>query len=252
MGSSSVPLGAAGHRPRVTLRNACLEATLKRCSLTLTVLMAMVAALAAPNDARAEETDASDPASTEAPKPVPSLDMESHSLRFADREQVLFRVGFGGVYQDGFLGNPKAQASYGLTLRWERPVHEYVTTGLALSFYGVKPQFIARQPAFEFALHLKGRFPFEMGRKERKFESEVYLLAEGGLLIWVDTNALDLNLVGPGWVIGLAPGFLFFINKRIGLLAELGWVHTEAFFSRGRLSVLLHQGVARVGMVFPF
>lgn len=215
-------------------------------------LVVLGVALTAQGNALAEEQEEAAVEEAAPQSPTSALDAETPYLRFADRRQVLFRVGFGGVYQDAFLGNPKAQASYGVTLRWERPVHEYITTGLAASFFGTKPEFVSRQPAFEFGLHLKGRYPFEIGRKERKFESEVYLLAEGGFLLWLDTNALDFNLVGPGWSIGLAPGFLFFISPRIGFLAELGWVFSEALFARGRSSILLHQGVARLGLVFPF
>jgi len=227
---------------------------LKRWSVKVVVLMVIAAAFAAAaaDDARAEETDASDPASAEAPKPAPSLDTESQSLRFADRRYVLFRIAFGGVYQDGFLGNAKGQASYGGTLRWERPLHEYLTTGLDFSAYGAKPESIPRQPNFEAALFLKGRYPFEMGRKERKFESEVYLLAEAGILIRIDGNTLDTNLIGPGVAVTVTPGYLFFINHRVGLLAELGWTHSQVYFTRGRGSVLVHQGLARIGMVFPF
>ena len=206
-----------------------------------------------------ESTKAGDAASSEPSeqqKEAPRVDLDryraSGQLRYADRRQVLFRIGFGGRYKDSFLGDPKAQTSFGVVLRWERPVHEYVTTGLGLSFYGTKPESLSRQPAFEFSLFLKGRYPFEMGRKERKFESEVYLLVEGGMLIWIDSNALDLNLVGPGAAVGVAPGYLFFINDRVGLIAELGWMLTEAFFARGRGSVLLNQGVARIGAIFPF
>jgi hypothetical protein len=200
----------------------------------------------APTDA----ADIRDPESSGAPALGEDGDPIPH-LRFADRRQVLFRVGFGGTYQDAFFDNPKAQPSLGAILRWERPVHEYVTTGLGFSFYGTKPKFLSRQPAFDASLFVKGRYPFEMGKKERRFESEVYLLADIGLLIWLDTNALDLNLIGPGFSVSVTPGYLFFINQRVGLLAELGWSFSEAFFARGRSSILLHQGLARVGVVFP-
>lgn len=200
--------------------------------------------------------DAASNGSSGQEKDAPAVDLDRYSasgqLRYADRRQVLFIAGFGGTYKDAFFGNPKAQASLGATLRWERPVHEYLTTGLSFSFYGTKPEFLSRQPAFDASLFLKGRYPFEMGRKDRKFEAEVYLIAEIGVLIWIDTNALDFNLVGPGFSTAIAPGYLFFINRRVGLVAELGWTLSEAFFARGRSGVLLHQGLARVGAVFPF
>lgn len=160
-------------------------------------LVVLGVALTAQGNALAEEQEEAAVEEAAPQSPTSALDAETPYLRFADRRQVLFRVGFGGVYQDAFLGNPKAQASYGVTLRWERPVHEYITTGLAASFFGTKPEFVSRQPAFEFGLHLKGRYPFEIGRKERKFESEVYLLAEGGFLLWLDTNASTSTSSAP-------------------------------------------------------
>lgn len=218
-------------------------------------LAAMIALLASTGAARAEEP--AEPAETTAAEGQPASKGAEPgdaipSVRFADRRQVLFRIGFGGTYKDATFGDPKAKPSLGATLRWERPVHEYVTTGLDLTFYGAKPEFLSRQPAIEVSLMLKGRYPFTMGRKERKFESEVYLLVQVGALIWIDSNALDFNLIGPGFAVGAAPGYLFFINKRVGLLVEVGWSYAEALFARGRGSVSLHQGVMRLGAVFPF
>ena len=220
---------------------------------TEAALVVLVALMAPIGTARADEsTEAGEQPIAANAGNAASAASSGQSLRYGDRRQILFRVGFGGTYKDAFLDNPRAQASFGATLRWERPVHEYVTTGLSFSFYGTKPEFLSRQPAFDASLFLKGRYPFEMGKKERKFEAEVYLIAELGLLIWIDTNALDFNLVGPGFSTAVAPGYLFFINRRVGLLAELGWTFSEAYFSRGRSGVLLHQGIARVGAVFPF
>lgn len=178
--------------------------------------------------------------------------VDTNALRFRDRRQVLFRVSFGGEYQDAFLDNPDAQAGYGATLRWERPVHEYLTTGLGFSATGYKAELFSRQPFFEASIFLKGRYPFEMGKKERKFEAEAYLLGELGFVVWIDSNALDLNLIGPGFAAGVVAGYLFFINDRIGLVAELGWTYNEALYARGRGSVLVHQGLARTGLIFPF
>lgn len=202
-----------------------------------------------------EESEAAQSAEPEAEKtldPEGNRHVPATSLRFRDRRHILFRVGFGGVYEDAFLDNPKAQASYGVTLRWERPVHEYVTTGLSFSAYGSKPEFISRQPSFEASFFLKGRYPFQMGKKERKFEAEAYILAEGGFLVWIDTGALDFNIIGPGFAVGAVGGYMFFINDRVGLIAELGWMYNEAIYSRRRGTVLLHQGLARTGVVFPF
>ena len=132
-------------------------------------------------------------------------------------------------------------------------MHEYITVALGVSFYSAKSS-VERyyEPAFDVDLALKGRYPFQMGNKERRFEAEAYLLFHFGLTIWIDSNSPDFDLIGPGWNIGLAPGYQFFINDRVGLLAEVGWIRTEAFFSRGRFSILLNQAVIRFGAVFPF
>lgn len=213
-------------------------------------------ALAAPTESgRTESLDTASP-EPEAQGRAPSMetldgDPEVHSLRFIDRRQILMRLGLGGKFKDP-LGNAKAKATYGVTLRWDRPVHDYVTTGLGFSFYSSKPEDEFREPAFDISLTLKGRYPFEMGKRERKFESEVYLLTQIGLTIWIDSSSITLDIIGPGWNVGVSLGYQFFINDRVGLLAELGWLRTEAFFSRGRVSLLLNQAVVRVGPVFPF
>jgi len=72
------------------------------------------------------------------------------------------------------------------------------------------------------------------------------------LRFWIDSNAFDFNLIGPGWNVGLALGYQFFINDGVGLLAEVGWIRTEAFFSRGRFNVLVNRAAVRLGAVFPF
>lgn len=210
---------------------------------------------------QAEETTASEaPQESEAPKESDESspeaqdadDPQSPRLRFADRRVILGRLGFGGNFQNDVLGDSKAKATYGVILRWDRPVHEYVTTGLSFSFYAAQPDGEFREPAFDVDYVLKGRYPFEMGRKERTFESEVYLLFSIGLTIWIDSAALDLNLIGPGWNVGLLVGYQFLFNDRIGLVAEVGWMRTEAFFSRGRFSILLNQATVSIGPVFPF
>ena len=223
--------------------------------------VAMISSWSSVDVARAEETGANleqeateDAAQEPSEEPHPETldgDPYSRSLRYMDRRHVLFRLGLGGNFEDP-LGDLKAKPTFGATLRWDRPVHEYVTTGLGFSAYSSKPEGVFREPAFDIFFMLKGRYPFEMGRKERKFESEVYVLTQIGLTIWVDSTSLDLELIGPGWNVSVAPGYQFFINDRVGLLGEVGWIRTEAFFSRGRFNVLVNQAVVRIGAVFPF
>lgn len=198
-------------------------------------------------DAESRETaQAQDPESE-----ILDKDPRALTLRFADRRQVLFRLGIGGTYK-GTVDDTGAKPTYGATFRWDRPVHDYVTTGLAFSFYSARTsEERYREPAFDIALILKGRYPFEMGKKA-KLESEVYVLFQIGMTIWIDSNAIDLNLIGPGWNTGIAPGYQFFINDRVGILAEVGWMRTEAYFSRGWINLVLNQVNIRLGMVFPF
>jgi hypothetical protein len=214
-------------------------------------------ALEAPSESeRAESIETASPASRApdegAVDDALDRDPRVHSLRFADRRQVLMRLGLGGKFQDSIVGDSKAKPTYGATLRWDRPVHDYVTTGVGFSFYSSQPEGDFREPAFDISFMLKGRYPFEMGKRDRKFESEIYLLSQIGLTIWIDSSSLTLDLVGPGWNVGVSLGYQFFINNRVGLLAEVGWLRTEAFFSRGRSNVLLNQTHLLVGPVFPF
>ena len=208
----------------------------------------------APEGATSDEAGSTEPQAPEEAQARETLGgiPEHRSLRFVDRRQILAVFGFGGRFRDTFFqDNPKAKASYGVTLRWDRPVHEYVTTGIAFSFYASQPEGGFREPTFDIGYLLKGRFPFEMGKGERKFESEVYALFQIGLTIWIDSTAL-LDLIGPGWHVGTSVGYQFFINDRVGLLAEVGWARTQAYFSRGRYSILVNQAVVRTGAVFPF
>ena len=89
-----------------------------------------------------------------------------------------------------------------------------------------------------------------MGRRERAFESELYLGFQIGGTIYIESAGLDL--VGPGWNVGVAPGFQFFVNDRIGLLAEVGWMRTQVFFyATEKFSQRLNQATIRIGVVLP-
>ena len=225
------------------------------------IVAAVVVSWSSAGVARAEEADpAQEHESTEVraeeqpEEPIPETldgDPRSRSLRYADRRQVLFQLGVGGNFKDAF-GKSEAKPAFGAALRWDRPVHEYVTTGLGFLAYSAKPEGEFREPAFDIFFMLKGRYPFQMGKKERKFESEVYVLTQIGLTIWIDSSSIDLDLIGPGWNVSIAPGYQFFFNDRVGLLAEAGWARTEVYFSRGRLNMVVNQAVVRIGAVFPF
>lgn len=212
------------------------------CELTLGAIIAL---WGSHGTARADEPAEQSPADE-----MLDHDPQVRSLRFADRRQILMKLGLGGKFQDP-LGDAKAKATYGATLRWDRPVHEYVSTGAGFSFYSSKPEDDFREPAFDISFVLKGRYPFEMGKRDRKFESEVYLISQIGLTIWIDSSSLTFDVIGPGWNVSVSLGYQFFINDRVGLLAEVGWVRTEALFSRGRVNVLLNQAQVLVGPVFP-
>ena len=103
----------------------------------LLMAAALLATIAAPGAVRAhpEESHEADAPSEppEAGEATEGSIASSQSLRFADRRQVLFRLGFGGKYRDAIFGTSKPSPTFGATLRWDRPVHEYATTGIGFS-----------------------------------------------------------------------------------------------------------------------
>ena len=92
---------------------------------------------------------------------------------------------------------------------------------------------------------IKGRYPFRAGKKK----AEVYGLFQVGFtmaFLRESTGAADR--FGPGWNIGLTPGFQVLLARRFGIVTELGWLRTQGNFDGGNL--VLNQGVWRVGFVF--
>lgn len=166
------------------------------------------------------------------------------------RFDLLFRLGFAGQLKAvGALGTASADAdaSPGVDLRGDFPVSRHVTLGPQFSLYGIRPDFsgLERNVVVDLSPFIKGRYPFRAGKKK----AEVYGLFQVGLtmaFLRQSTGATDR--FGPGWNIGLTPGFQVLLARRFGIVTELGWVRTQGNFDGGNL--VLNQGVWRVGFVF--
>lgn len=167
------------------------------------------------------------------------------------RFDLLFRLGFAGTLSVdlGVFGTPSTSAdtSPGVDLRADIPIARYVTLGPQLSIYAVRPDFpgLDRNPIVDISPFLKGRYPFRAGKKK----AEVYGLFQVGFsmaFLREDTGASDR--FGPGWNIGLAPGFQILLGRRFGLVIELGWLRSQGNFSGGNL--IINQGVWRIGFAF--
>ena len=167
------------------------------------------------------------------------------------RFDLLFRLGFAGklTADAGVLGRASADAdtSPGVDLRGDFPVGRYVTLGPQFSVYAARPKLpnLDRQPVVDISPFLKGRYPFRAGKKK----AEVYGLFQVGFtMVFLRKEFEPADRFGPGWNIGLTPGFQILLARRFGLITELGWLRTQGNFDVGNL--ILNQGVWRVGFVF--
>lgn len=167
------------------------------------------------------------------------------------RFDLLFRLGFAGKLTAdlGVFGTSSASAdtSPGVDLRGDFPIARYVTLGPQFSIYAVRPDFpgLDRNPVVDISPFLKGRYPFRAGNKK----AEVYGLFQVGFtmaFLRESTGASDR--FGPGWNIGLTPGFQILLARRFGLVTELGWLRTQANFTGGNL--IVNQGIWRIGFAF--
>ena len=167
------------------------------------------------------------------------------------RFDLLFRLGFAGKLKAdaGVFGVFKAPAdtSPGVDLRGDIPVHRNVTLGPQLSIYAVRQDFpgLDRNPVIDLSPFVKGRYPFRAKRKK----AEVYGLFQVGFsMVFLRESTGAPDRFGPGWNIGLAPGFQILLARRFGLMTELGWLRTQGNFEGANL--ILNQGVWRIGFVF--
>ena len=166
------------------------------------------------------------------------------------RFDLLFRIGFAGkIRSDPGVGGTSvdADSSPGVDLRGDIPVAKYVTLGPQLSVYAVRADFpnLDRNPVVDVSPFIKGRYPFRAGKKK----AEAYGLFQVGLsMVFLRESTGASDRFGPGWNIGLTPGFQILLRRRFGLLTELGWLRTQGNFTGGNL--ILNQGVWRIGFVF--
>ena len=164
------------------------------------------------------------------------------------RFDLLFRIGFAGQIRSdpgvGGAGSVDADSSPGVDLRGDIPVAKYVTLGPQLSVYAIRADSpnLDRNPVVDISPFIKGRYPFRAGKKK----AEAYGLLQVGLSMVFLRDSTDR--FGPGWNIGLTPGFQILLRRRFGLLTELGWLRTQGNFTGANL--ILNQGVWRIGFVF--
>ena len=166
------------------------------------------------------------------------------------RFDLLFRLGFAGkIKVDSGLGSASAGAdtSPGVEIRGDLPIAKYVTLGPQVSVYGARPDFpgLDRNVFVDLSPFLKGRYPFLAGKKK----AEVYgLFHVGFTMAFLRRNTVATDRFGPGWNIGLTPGFQIMLARRFGLITELGWVRTFARFDA--LNLIVNQAVWRFGFAF--
>lgn len=189
---------------------------------------------------------------------APAIATFSPSVAFAGsanmktRVDLLFRLGFAGKWTGLDLPGvvpPGADAdnSPGASLRVDIPIFRYMTLGPLLSAYAVRADFpgLDYNPVVDISPFVKGRYPFWAGKKK----AEVYGLFQAGFtMAFLRGSTRASDRFGPGWNIGLSPGFQILLGPRFGLLTELGWLRTQGNFTDGNL--VINQGVWRVGFVF--
>lgn len=176
-----------------------------------------------------------------------SADAASMKARF----DMLFRLGFAGKIRvdGGSLGSASTDAdtSPGVDLRGDLPIAKYVTLGPQVSIYAARPDFpgLDRNVFVDLSPFLKGRYPFLAGKKK----AEVYgLFHVGFTMAFLRRTTLAADRFGPGWNIGLTPGFQIMLAHRFGLITEFGWVRTFSRFDASNL--IVNQGVWRFGFAF--
>lgn len=176
---------------------------------------------------------------------------EANEANMKPRLDLLFRIGFAGKIRAdpgvGATASVEADSSPGVDLRGDIPVAKHVTLGPQLSVYAIRADFpsLDRNPVVDISPFVKGRYPFRAGRKK----AEAYGLFQVGLsMVFLRDSTGASDRFGPGWNIGLTPGFQVLLRPRFGLLTELGWLRTQGNFDAGNL--ILNQGVWRIGFVF--
>lgn len=167
------------------------------------------------------------------------------------RLDLLFRLGFAGKIRvdTGPFGSASVDAdtSPGVDLRGDLPIAKYVTLGPQVSVYAARPDLpgLDRNVFVDLSPFLKGRYPFLAGKKK----AEVYGLFQVGFtMAFLRRGTLASDRFGPGWNIGLTPGFQIMLARRFGLITELGWLRTFARFDA--LNLIVNQAVWRLGFAF--
>lgn len=175
----------------------------------------------------------------------------ANAANMKPRVDLLFRLGFAGQLSLD-VGTPAtpsvdADTSPGADLRIDIPVARYVTLGPLFSGYAVRADFsgLDRNPVIDISPFVKGRYPFKVGKKK----AEIYGLFQIGFtMVFLRSSTGATDQFGPGWNVGLTPGFQILLGRHFGLVTELGWLRTQGNFDGGNL--ILNQGVWRIGFAF--
>ncbi len=143
------------------------------------------------------------------------------------RLHVYLPLGFGGEVDFGAApGDPELDTTVGFGVRYEAPLHRYVSVGghLETTFWRTELMDAAnldRNVHLDLDGFVMGRYPIRL----RKFDLVPYLLLPIGLTIsFPSFNDLDN---GPGWNIGLLAGTQFIFSEHFGVMTELGFMRHD-------------------------
>ncbi|MGB5809840.1 MAG: hypothetical protein WBG86_04870 [Polyangiales bacterium] len=196
---------------------------------------------------------------------------ETPSAELGDRRfrlVVLGRFGVGGKVKvatvdllmiEGSTIEAKANTTFGLDLRFEKPIHRNVTIGGVLGSYWIgsnDPDY-----ALDVSALVKQRYVFRAGRKE----AEVYLAVQfgGSLLVnrvytfsqggGMESSATLRNPSG-GFNVGIAPGFQVFVTHHVAVVLEVGYGYSWFRIKGGPLldKLTLGQATIRTGFSLAF
>lgn len=158
---------------------------------------------------------------------------------------------FNGIFLLNFGDNANA---VGLEMRYDHPIHEFVTAGALLSFFGTKVDVprADREPGMDLAAFVRARYAFDVGRRKSRLAEAYGLFHVGPTFGFGLNNPFNGASDGfaPGFNVGFAPGFQIFITERVGVLSELGFIHRQVTAKdRGqKLKIKGSQGLLRLGV----
>lgn len=143
--------------------------------------------------------------------------------------KLMFGLG-GELDPDGVPGDVDLEATYGLGLTFEVPVHEFVTIGGLLGLHSFQTEVeedldLDRHTMLDLDVFAKLRYPTHLGR----MGFEPYLMIPLGLsIVFPNDDDEDDNIeTGLGWNTALLFGAVLFVSDSVGLNLELGYAVHE-------------------------